>query len=85
MAMFPWIGQSTFRFIEVQQDLEDDEGLALQSTLAKFFTLSLAGALTLQTKHFSHRHAMTNAQSHGSRYFQQVYRYTRQGRVKSVS
>jgi hypothetical protein len=49
MAMFPWIGQSMFRFIEVQQDMEDDEGFALQSTLAKFFTLSLAGALTLQT------------------------------------
>jgi hypothetical protein len=39
------------RFIEVQQDMEDDEGFALQSTLAKFFTLSLAalGSLTLQT------------------------------------
>jgi hypothetical protein len=50
--MFPWIGQSVMsRFIEVQQDMEDDEGFALQSTLAKFFTLSLAalGSLTLQT------------------------------------
>jgi hypothetical protein len=52
MAMFPWIGQSVMsRFIEVQQDMEDDEGFVLQSTLARFFTLSLAalGALTLQT------------------------------------
>jgi hypothetical protein len=38
-----------------------------------------------ERQHFSHRHAMTNAQSHGYRYFQQVYRYTRWGRVKSVS
>jgi hypothetical protein len=52
MAMFPWIGQTVMsRFIEVQQDMEDDEGFVLQSTLARFFTLSLAalGALTLQT------------------------------------
>lgn len=37
-----------------------------------------------ERQHFNQRHAMTNAQSHGYRYFQQVYRYTRQGHVKSV-
>jgi hypothetical protein len=46
--------------------------------------LALVWAVWGERQHFGGRHAMTNAPSHGYRYFQQVYRY-RHGRPERVT